>query len=91
MGFSINIEDVPGEEIEKGVIRRVLLKPENTGKGPSGELTVTHYILSEGGKLTLDKPGVEYQDFIIRTKYPHVKFFLVPTRFFWIRIPSHVV
>ncbi|MHA1973512.1 MAG: hypothetical protein ACTSW1_10990 [Candidatus Hodarchaeales archaeon] len=65
MGFSINIEDVPGESISKGVIKRVLLKPENTGRGPTGELTVTHYIISDGGTLILDRPKVEYQDFII--------------------------
>jgi mannose-6-phosphate isomerase-like protein (cupin superfamily) len=65
MGFSINIEDVSGETITKGVIKRVLLTPENTGRGPSGELTVTHYIIVDGSTLTLDKPKVEYQDFII--------------------------
>lgn len=65
MGFSINIEGVPGETIGKGVIQRVLLEPQNTGRGPPGELTVTHYVITDGGILTLDKPKVEYQDFII--------------------------
>ena len=65
MGFSINIEDVPGELIDRGVMKRVLLKPENTGRGPPGELTVTHYVITDGGTLTLDKPKVEYQDYII--------------------------
>jgi len=65
MGFSINIEDVKPEEISPGVFKRVLLKPKNTGRGPPGELTVTHYTLKNGGTMTLDDPDVEYQDYII--------------------------
>lgn len=65
MGFSINIDEVEGKKIAPGVIKRNLLKPENTGRGPPGDLTVNHYILTDGGKLTLDKPDVEFQDYII--------------------------
>jgi mannose-6-phosphate isomerase-like protein (cupin superfamily) len=65
MSYCINVEDVQGEEIAPGVIKRVLLTPENTGRGPPGELKVNHYTLSKGGILVLDDPGVEYQDYII--------------------------
>lgn len=65
MGYYINKDEVQGEEISPGVVRRVLLPPEQNGGGPSGDLTVTHYTLTEGGVLTLDKPGVEYLDYII--------------------------
>jgi mannose-6-phosphate isomerase-like protein (cupin superfamily) len=53
------------EEVSPGVIKRTLLKPENNGKGPPGELKVEHYSLFNGGKLTLDNKGLERQDFII--------------------------
>lgn len=65
MGFCINIDEVSGVEISPGVIRRVLLKPEQTGRGPSGDLTVTHYTLTDGGVLKLDEKGVEYQDYVV--------------------------
>lgn len=65
MGFSINIDELEGEEISPGVIKRILLKPENTGNGPPGDLTVTHYTLTDGGILTLDEENVEYQDYIV--------------------------
>ena len=65
MGYCINVEEVSGEEISPGVIKRVLLKPENTGKGLPGDLTVTHYTLMDGGILTLEEPDVEYQDYIV--------------------------
>jgi mannose-6-phosphate isomerase-like protein (cupin superfamily) len=65
MGFSINIDEIGPEEIAPGVYKRVLLKPENTGRGPPGDLCVSHYVLENGGSLTLDEPNVEYQDFII--------------------------
>jgi mannose-6-phosphate isomerase-like protein (cupin superfamily) len=65
MGYCVNVEEVSGEEISPGVIKRVLLKPENTGYGPPGDLTVTHYTLRDGGVLTLEEPGVEYQDYIV--------------------------
>jgi len=65
MGFGINIDEVTGEEISPGVIKRVLLRPEQNGYGPPGKLTVTHYTLTKGGVLTLDEPMVEYQDYIV--------------------------
>ena len=65
MSFCINVEDVDGIEIAQGVMKRVLLTPENTGRGPPGDLSVVHYTLTDGGELTLDEPGVEYQDYII--------------------------
>jgi len=65
MGLSVNIDEVPAEEIAPGVIKRVLLRPEQNGRGPPGELTVTHYTLTDGGILVLDEPNVEYQDYII--------------------------
>jgi len=65
MGFCANIAEVPAEEIAPGVIRRVLLRPENTGRGPPGDLTVTHYTLTDGGVLTLEEPNVEYQDYVV--------------------------
>jgi quercetin dioxygenase-like cupin family protein len=42
-----------------------MLTPENTGRGPPGDLNVTHYIINKGGALTLEEPNVEYQDYII--------------------------
>ena len=65
MGYSANINDVNCEEISPGVIKRVLLEPKNTGRGPPGDLTVTHYTITEGGVLELDDPKVETQDYII--------------------------
>ena len=65
MGYSANINDVYCEEISPGVIKRVLLEPKNTGRGPPGDLTVTHYTITEGGVLELDDPKVETQDYII--------------------------
>jgi mannose-6-phosphate isomerase-like protein (cupin superfamily) len=65
MAFCINVDEVSGEEVSPGVIKRVLLKPAQTGRGPPGDLTVTHYTLTDGGILTLEEPDVEYQDYII--------------------------
>ena len=65
MGFCNNVEELTGEEISPGVVRRVLLKPDDTGKGPPGDLTVSHYTLSKGGVLDFDEKGVEFQHFII--------------------------
>jgi mannose-6-phosphate isomerase-like protein (cupin superfamily) len=65
MGLCINVDEVPGEEIAPGVVKRVLLNPENTGRGPPGDLTVAHYVLTEGGVLTLEDPNVEYQDYVV--------------------------
>ena len=65
MGFCVNVDEVPGEEIAPGVVKRVLLNPENTGRGPTGDLTVAHYVLTEGGVLTLEEPNVEYQDYVV--------------------------
>lgn len=65
MGFCINVDDIPGEEISPGVIKRVLLKPEQTCRGPPGDLKVAHYTLTDGGVLKLDEQGVEYQDYIV--------------------------
>jgi mannose-6-phosphate isomerase-like protein (cupin superfamily) len=65
MGLCRNIDEIPGEEIAPGVVKRVLLRPEENGYGPPGELTVTHYTLTKGGVLTLDEPMVEYQDYIV--------------------------
>lgn len=65
MGFCINVDEVSGEEISPGVVKRVLLRPEQTGRGPPGDLSVTHYALRDGGVLTLEEPGVEYQDYIV--------------------------
>lgn len=65
MGFCINVDEVPGDEVSPGVIKRVLLKPEQTGRGPPGDLTTTHYTLKNGGVLNLDEHGVEYQDYIV--------------------------
>lgn len=65
MGFCINLEEVTGEEISPGVVRRILLKPEDTGRGPPGDLTVYHYTLSKGGILDFNSEGVEFQHFII--------------------------
>ena len=65
MGFCTNIDDVKGEEITPGVVKRVLMKPSQKGRGPPGKLTVTHYTLTQGGVLTLNEPGVEYQDYIV--------------------------
>jgi mannose-6-phosphate isomerase-like protein (cupin superfamily) len=65
MGFSVNTNEVEGDEVSPGVIRRVLLKPEDTGRGPPGDLTVIHYTLKEGGVLVMDEPGVEYQDYVV--------------------------
>jgi oxalate decarboxylase/phosphoglucose isomerase-like protein (cupin superfamily) len=65
MGFCVNKSDVPAVEIAPGVIKRVLLRPDQTGTGPPGELTVTHYTLTEGGVLILEEPNVEYQDYIV--------------------------
>ena len=65
MGFCINVEEVPEEEISLGVVRRILLNPENTGRGPPGDLKVTHYTLTKGGILEFDDKGVEFQHFII--------------------------
>ncbi len=65
MGFCINVEEVSGEEISPGVLKRTLLTPEKTGRGPSGDLIVTHYTLYEGGILKLDHKGVEFQDYVI--------------------------
>ena len=65
MGFSVNIDEVPAEEIAPGVRKRVLLRPDQNGHGPPGDLTVTHYILTDGGILVLDEPNVEYQDYIV--------------------------
>ena len=65
MGFCINIEEVPAEKVAPGVIERVLFVPKQMGRGPPGELTVTHYILTNGGVLTLNEPDTEIQDYII--------------------------
>lgn len=65
MGYSVNIDDVEADEVSPGVFERVLLTPENTGRGPPGELTIRHYVIEPGSTLTLGRPGVEYQDFII--------------------------
>ena len=65
MGLCRNIDEITPEEIAQGVMKRVLLRPDETGKGPSGDLTVTHYTLNKGGILVLDEPNVEYQDYII--------------------------
>jgi mannose-6-phosphate isomerase-like protein (cupin superfamily) len=65
MGFCVNISEVEGEEVSPGVIRKVLLKPEDTGRGPPGDLTIIHYTLKDGGALVLDEPGVEYQDYVV--------------------------
>ena len=65
MGYSTHIDEVKPEEISPGVLKRVLLTSKNTGRGPPGDLTATHYILTDGWTLTLDEPNVEYQDYII--------------------------
>ena len=65
MGIGVNIDEVTAEEIAPGVIKRILLRPEQNGRGPPGDLTVTHYTLKDGGTLILNEPNVEYQDFII--------------------------
>ena len=59
------MDEVLGEEITLGVVKRVLLKPEQSGRGPPGDLTVTHYVLTDGVELTLEEPNVEYQDYIV--------------------------
>jgi len=65
MGYCVNIRDVKNKEITSGVTERVLLKPENTGNGPPGNLEVRHYVLEKGGVLELTNDGVERQDYII--------------------------
>ena len=65
MGIGVNLDEVTAEEIAPGVIKRILLRPEQNGRGPPGDLTVTHYTLKDGGTLILNEPNVEYQDFII--------------------------
>lgn len=61
MGYGVNIDDVSGEEISPGVVKRVLLSPEQNGWGPPGELTVTHYTLTKGGSFTINE-NPEYLD-----------------------------
>jgi mannose-6-phosphate isomerase-like protein (cupin superfamily) len=65
MGFGIHIDEVEGEEIAPGVIERVLFRPEQTGRGPPGQLSVKHYTLSKRAKLTLQVAEAERLDFII--------------------------
>ena len=65
MGYCINIDEVPGEEILPGVIKKVLLEPRHNGRGPPGDLTVTHYTLTEGGVIIFEDPKVETQDYVI--------------------------
>jgi mannose-6-phosphate isomerase-like protein (cupin superfamily) len=77
MGFCVNIKDIVGKELNGPVTERVLLKPEDTGKGPPGKLEVRHYVLKKGGVIELSNDGVERQDFIIsgsvffRNRYIH--------------------
>jgi hypothetical protein len=68
MGFAVNIDEVKAEEIAPGVTKRTLMRADQKGYGPPGELTVTHYTLTKGGVLTIqDDPSnfVEYQDYVI--------------------------
>ena len=65
MGYCVNIKDVEGKKIAEGVTERVLLRPENTGEGPPGDLTVKHYVLEKGGVLELSNDGAERQDYIV--------------------------
>ena len=57
----INIADVKGLELGQGVVERILLRPEQT---ESGDLTVKHYILTNG-EVVFTEEGVEYQHYII--------------------------
>lgn len=65
MGFCVNIDEILGEEISPGVMRRVLFRPEQTSRGPLGDLTVNHYTLLDGAVLKLEKEDVEYQDYVV--------------------------
>jgi mannose-6-phosphate isomerase-like protein (cupin superfamily) len=65
MGFCINVDEVKGKEIARGVVERVLFHPEQTGKGPPGKLSVKHYTLTKGATINLREPGAERLDFII--------------------------
>ena len=65
MGCCVNVKDVKVRDIAKGVTERILLKPENNGNGPPGDLEVKHYVLEKGGVLELTNNGAERQDYII--------------------------
>ena len=40
-----------------------MLKPENTGAGPSVDLTVKHYVLEKGG--VLEQKNITFRDRIM--------------------------
>ena len=57
----INIKDITGEEVSKGVIKRELLSASSSSPGG---LSVNHYVLTEG-EVTFSEVNTEYQHYII--------------------------
>lgn len=58
----VHIDDVPGKEIAPGVVKRVLLRPDQSF--PPG-FSARHYVLNNGGKLVFNEPMTEHQHYII--------------------------
>lgn len=57
----VNIKEVKGKEVSKGVVERELIRRDQTNPGG---LAVHHYVLTQG-EVSFGEPNVEYQHYII--------------------------
>jgi mannose-6-phosphate isomerase-like protein (cupin superfamily) len=61
INLHVNIEDISGEELRKGLIERVLLRDDQS---IPGGFSARHYTI-QSGEIVFKEPTVEYQHYII--------------------------